>query len=99
MNIRGNIINNLLETENSSKVEDFNGEINRLIEDEQEAIDGYNDSLVIFEELFPEKYAKISDTIFHIINEEKEHIKELNGLRNIILGGRLHNEISRGKII
>lgn len=84
MNIRGNIINNLLEAENSNKVEDFNKEINRLIKDEQEAIDGYNDSLVIFEELFPEKYAKISDTIFHIINEEEEHIKELNELRNII---------------
>ena len=84
MNIRGSIIRNLLESENLSTTEEYNKEIDVLIKDEQEAIEAYNNSLNIFEELAPEKYAKISDTIFHIINEEKEHIKELNELRNII---------------
>nr|DAG51225.1 MAG TPA: Ubiquinone biosynthesis protein COQ7 [Caudoviricetes sp.] len=84
MNIRGSIIRNLLESENLSTIEEYNKEIDALIKDEQEAIEAYNNSLIIFKELVPEKYTKISDTIFHIINEEKEHIKELNELRNII---------------
>lgn len=84
MNIRGSIIRNLLESENLSTIEEYNKEIDTLIKDEQEAIEAYNNSLIIFKELVPEKYTKISDTIFHIINEEKEHIKELNELRNII---------------
>ena len=84
MNIRGSILRNLLESENLSTIEEYNKEIDILIKDEQEAIEAYNNSLTIFEELAHEKYTKISDTIFHIINEEKEHIKELNELRNII---------------
>ena len=84
MNIRGSIIRNLLESENLSTIEEYNQEIDALIKDEQEAIEAYNNSLIIFKELVPEKYTKISDTIFHIINEEKEHIEELNELRNII---------------
>ena len=84
MNIRGSIIRNLLESENLNTIEEYNKEIDALIKDEQEAIEAYNNSLIIFKELVPEKYTKISDTIFHIINEEKEHIKELNELRNII---------------
>ena len=74
----------LLGFTNFYKKTEYNKEIDILIKDEQEAIEAYNNSLTIFKELAPEKYAKISDTIFHIINEEKEHIKELNELRNII---------------
>lgn len=57
--------------------------IDILIQDEQEAIDGYNDALSTLSNmnLDDSKMNNVTYYISHIIEEEKEHIEELNKLR------------------
>lgn len=60
--------------------------IDDLIEDEDEAIIGYEDAIdeakIFYNDgsLTQEEYNKIVETFNHIIAEEKEHIEELENL-------------------
>lgn len=78
------ITNKILTKINES--EDFDNQIQLLIDDELEAIDGYNKALTILVDTMTDsQYNKIKEVIFHIISEEKEHIQELTELKNNIL--------------
>lgn len=65
---------------------EFINKINFLINDEYEAIDGYDESIKLFESLENEE---IKNTIIkqleHIREEEEEHIKELTELKKMLL--------------
>lgn len=64
--------------ENSSVVE----EVNLLIKDEQEAIDGYEKAKTncLKYNISSDEYDKLFKVFDHIIAEEREHIEELNEL-------------------
>lgn len=65
---------------------EFINKINFLINDEYEAIDGYDESIKLFESFENEE---IKNTIIkqleHIREEEEEHIKELTELKKMLL--------------
>lgn len=86
MNLSGKILNNLNEAvdeASKSDYKEFNNQISFLIDDEQEAIDGYEKALNILKDKMTDyQYVKISEVLNHIIGEEKEHIEELNKLRD-----------------
>lgn len=70
------------ETVNSIKRDAIKKEVDLLIKDEEEAIDGYEKSKQTLSkyDISSDEYAKIVKVYDHIINEEKEHIKELREL-------------------
>ena len=86
MSLSGKILNNLNEAvdeASKSDYKEFNNQISFLIDDEQEAIDGYEKALNILKDKMTDyQYIKISEVLNHIIDEEKEHIEELNKLRD-----------------
>lgn len=70
------------ETINSIKRDAIKKEIDFLIKDEEEAIDGYEKSKQnLYKFSIPsDEYFKIAKVYDHIIEEEKEHIRELEEL-------------------
>lgn len=86
MSLSGKILNNLneaIDEASKSDYKEFNNQISFLIDDEQEAIDGYEKALNILKDKMTDyQYVKISEVLNHIIDEEKEHIEELNKLRD-----------------
>ena len=86
MSLSGKILNNLNEAvdeASKSDYKEFNNQISFLIDDEQEAIDGYEKALNILKDKMTDSQSvKISEVSNHIIGEEKEHIEELNKLRD-----------------
>lgn len=70
------------ETINSIKSNAIKKEIDLLIKDEEEAIDGYKKSKQTLSkyDISSDEYTKIVKVYDHIIDEEKEHIKELREL-------------------
>ena len=86
MNISKNIILGINEAiEDNSKVDykEFNKQIAFLIEDEKEAIDGYENALKVLQnKMTPEQNKEIREVLYHIILEEKEHIEELKKLKS-----------------
>ena len=77
------------ETINSIKSNAIKKEIDLLIKDEEEAIDGYEKSKQTLSkyDISSDEYTKIVKVYDHIIDEEKEHIRELQEL----LGGNNMN--------
>lgn len=76
MNISNDILANV-----KNQSEDVSSVISFLIEDEEEAIDGYKSKLnVIEKQLDEDQLLLVNDLFSHIINEELEHIKELKEL-------------------
>lgn len=74
--------------ENRLNEERFIGDdIDLLIKDEVEAIDGYNKVLNSLKSrgLLKNQILSLEDTLKHIRDEEKEHIEELNRLKKILL--------------
>lgn len=66
-----------------SDYKEFNEQISYLIKDEEEAIDGYVEAIKVLEDKMTEgQNAEIHRVMTHIINEEKEHIKELKELKS-----------------
>ena len=86
MNITKNIILSINEAiEDNSKVDykEFNKQIAFLIEDEKEAIDGYENALKVLQnKMTSEQNKEIREVLYHIILEEKEHIEELKKLKS-----------------
>lgn len=70
------------ETINSIKSNAIKKEIDFLIKDEQEAIDGYEKSkhTLLKYDISSDEYDRITKVYDHIIAEEEEHIKELREL-------------------
>lgn len=70
------------ETINSIKRDAIKKEVNLLIKDEEEAIDGYEKSKQTLSkyDISSDEYNKIVKVYDHIIAEEEEHIKELKEL-------------------
>lgn len=58
--------------------------INFLIEDEYEAIDGYNEVMKFFEDFEEESKDTIIKQLEHIKEEEEEHIRELNEVKKLL---------------
>ena len=78
-----NKINESVENASDTDYKEFNKQIDFLIKDEEEAIDGYNNALEILAPITTDyQYNKITQTLTHIIDEEKEHIEELKKLQN-----------------
>lgn len=72
-----------VENTSDSDYKEFNKQIQLLIEDENEAIDGYVEAIKVLEDKMTEgQNAEIHRVMTHIINEEKEHIKELKELKS-----------------
>lgn len=86
MDISKNIILSINEAiEDNSKVDykEFNKQIAFLIEDEKEAIDGYENALKVLQnKMTSEQNKEIREVLYHIILEEKEHIEELKKLKS-----------------
>lgn len=76
MNISNDILANV-----KSQEEDISSVISFLIKDEEEAIDGYKSKLnVIKKQLDKSQLLLVDDLFSHIIDEELEHIEELEEL-------------------
>lgn len=76
MNISNDILANVKNQE-----EDISSVISFLIRDEEEAIDGYKSKLnVIKKQLDKSQLLLVDDLFSHIIDEELEHIEELEEL-------------------
>lgn len=76
MNISNDILANV-----KNQPEDVSSVISFLIEDEEEAINGYKSKLSIIERQLDEnQLLLVKDLFSHIIYEELEHIKELKEL-------------------
>ena len=76
MNISNYILANV-----KSQEEDSSSVISFLIRDEEEAIDGYKSKLnVIKKQLDKSQLLLVDDLFSHIIDEELEHIEELEEL-------------------
>lgn len=76
MNISNDILANV-----KSQEEDISSVISFLIRDEEEAIDGYKSKLnVIKKQLDKSQLLLVDDLFSHIIDEELEHIEELEEL-------------------
>lgn len=68
-----------------SNYKEFNEQIAKLIEDEQEAIQGYEDAMkILSNDMTDNQNSEIREIMTHIINEEKEHIEELKELKKNI---------------
>lgn len=68
-----------------SNYKEFNEQIAKLIEDEQEAIQGYEDAMkILLDDMTDNQNSEIREIMTHIINEEKEHIEELKELKKNI---------------
>lgn len=68
-----------------SNYKEFNEQIAKLIEDEQEAIQGYEDAMkILSNDMTDSQNSEIHEIMTHIINEEKEHIEELKELKKNI---------------
>ncbi len=68
-----------------SNYKEFNEQIAKLIEDEQEAIQGYEDAMkILSDDMTDNQNSEIREIMTHIINEEKEHIEELKELKKNI---------------
>lgn len=85
MKITGKIMDKLYESAikdaQESNYPAFNDQMNFLIEDEEEAIQGYTNALSNLKgSMTEEQYSEIEKVLNHIIEEEKEHIKEINEL-------------------
>ena len=85
MKITGKIMDKLHESAvkdaQESNYPAFNDQMNFLIEDEEEAIQGYTNALSNLKgSMTEEQYSEIEKVLNHIIEEEKEHIKEINEL-------------------
>lgn len=86
MKITGKIMDKLHESAvkdaQESNYPNFDSQMNFLVEDEEEAIAGYNNALTAIKgTMTEEQYTEIEKVLNHIIEEEKEHIKEINELR------------------
>jgi ferritin-like protein len=76
MNISNDILANV-----KNQPEDVSSVISFLIEDEEEAIEGYKSKLNAIEKQLDENQLLLVNDLFsHIIYEELEHIKELKEL-------------------
>ena len=86
MNVSKNIISNINEAvEDASKVDykEFNKQIAFLIDDEEEAIEGYENALKVLQnKMTSDQNKEIREVLYHIILEEKEHIEELKKLKS-----------------
>lgn len=85
MKITGKIMDKLHESAvkdvQESNYPAFNDQMNFLIEDEEETIQGYTNALSNLKgSMTEEQYSEIEKVLNHIIEEEKEHIKEINEL-------------------
>ena len=71
-----NKINESVENASDTDYKEFNKQIDFLIKDEEEAIDGYTNALETLVPITTDyQYNKIAQTLTHIIDEEKgEHI-------------------------
>ena len=70
--------------EDNAKQESIYGIIQDLIRDEEEAIEGYEKAikqLSYIDEMKSDEYRRAKDVFNHIIEEEREHIRELNSLK------------------
>lgn len=63
---------------------EYINKINFLIEDEYEAIDGYNEVIDFFEASAEHQKSLIIDQLEHIKKEEEEHIRELEELKKML---------------
>lgn len=83
---------NLIKTLNESvdealqaDYEEFKKQIKFLIEDEKEAIEGYQNAIKVLEDKMTDyQNNEIYATLSHIIGEEEEHIEELEKLQSDI---------------
>ena len=76
MNISNDILANV-----KSQEEDISSVISFLIRDEEEAINGYKSKLnVVKKQLDKSQLLLVDDLFSHIIDEELEHIEELEEL-------------------
>lgn len=64
---------------------EFVNKINFLIDDEYEAIDGYDEVIEFFNNSKEPNKNTIIKQLKHIRDEEEEHIKELNELKKVLL--------------
>ena len=77
-----NKINEAVEGPQESDYKSFNKQIALLIEDEKEAIEGYEKALdILTNKMTNSQYNEIRRALDHIIQEEKEHIEELESLK------------------
>jgi len=88
MKISGKIIDKINEAVNDVQESDykaFNKQIALLIADEKEAIEGYEKALEILTgRMTNAQYNEIKRELDHIIQEEREHIEELESLKSKI---------------
>lgn len=76
-------LNESVEEASQADYAEFNNQIALLIEDEEEAIAGYESALTILQDKMTDyQNNEIAKVLLHIISEEKEHIKELKTLKN-----------------
>lgn len=103
-----NEINEAVEDAKDSDYSNFNDQIDFLVNDEKEAIEGYNNALAsIKETMTEEQYSEIEKVLSHIIGEEEEHIKELNEIREKIFdynknencNKKLNEELSSAEVL
>ena len=79
MNLSRSIFEEVNKTTQEDKVNEV---LNFLIDDEEEAIEGYTKSINDLGKLLTdeEKIQLVNERFIHIINEEKEHIEEIKSL-------------------
>ena len=79
MNLSRSIFDEVNKTTQEDKVNEV---LNFLIDDEEEAIEGYTKSINDLGKLLidEEKIQLVNERFIHIINEEKEHIEEIKSL-------------------
>lgn len=102
-----NEIKEAVESPKDSDYSNFNNQIDLLVNDEKEAIEGYNKALKsIKETMTEEQYSEIENVLNHIIGEEEEHIKELNEIREKIFNHKnescnkeLNEELSSAEVL
>ena len=79
MNLSKSIFDEVNKTTQEDKVNEV---LNFLIDDEEEAIEGYTKSINDLGKLLTdeEKIQLVNERFIHIIDEEKEHIEEIKSL-------------------
>ena len=79
MNLSRSIFDEVNKTTQEDKVNEV---LNFLIDDEEEAIEGYTKSIDDLGKLLTdeEKIQLVNERFIHIIDEEKEHIEEIKSL-------------------
>lgn len=76
-------LNEFVEKATDSNYEEFRHQIKFLIDDEVEAIEGYENAMNILKDVMTESQNdEIVKIMEHIIEEEKEHIEELIKLQS-----------------